>query len=98
VLRFSGSYLASARLPRVMQPTLNRLAAQTQQSFSAVVLEGDGGHRGAKRRLWLAQPPAGLWTAPGRAPARARHLGRVLLAALAPAELVTGSRAAAWRA
>ncbi|WP_273422600.1 helix-turn-helix domain-containing protein, partial [Curvibacter lanceolatus] len=41
VLRFSGSYLASARLPRVMQPTLNRLAAQTQQSFSAVVLEGD---------------------------------------------------------
>ena len=26
VLRFSGSYLASARLPRVLQPTLNRLA------------------------------------------------------------------------
>ena len=41
VLRFSGSYLASARLPRVLQPTLNRLAAQTQQSFSAVVLDGD---------------------------------------------------------
>src|SRR3989344_1092995 len=40
VLRFSGSYLASARLPRVLQPTLNRLAAQTQQSFSAVVLAG----------------------------------------------------------
>ena len=29
VLRFSGSYLASARLPRVIQPTLNRLTAQT---------------------------------------------------------------------
>ncbi|WP_421955111.1 IclR family transcriptional regulator domain-containing protein [Polaromonas sp.] len=41
VLRFSGSYLASARLPRVLQPTLNRLAAQTQQSFSAVVLDAD---------------------------------------------------------
>jgi IclR family transcriptional regulator, pca regulon regulatory protein len=41
VLRFSGSYLASARLPRVLQPTLNRLAAQTQQSFSCVVLDGD---------------------------------------------------------
>ena len=41
VLRFSGSYLASARLPRVLQPTLNRLAAQTQQSFSSVVLDGD---------------------------------------------------------
>src|SRR6202007_69696 len=33
VLRFSGSYLASARLPRVVQPTLNRLTAQTGESF-----------------------------------------------------------------
>ena len=41
VLRFSGSYLASARLPRVLQPTLNRLAAQTGESFSAVVLDDD---------------------------------------------------------
>jgi hypothetical protein len=40
-LRFSGSYLASARLPRVLQPTLDRLAAQTAESFSAVVLDGD---------------------------------------------------------
>ena len=36
VLRFSGSYLASARLPRAIQPTLNRLAVQAQESFSAV--------------------------------------------------------------
>ncbi len=41
VLRFSGSYLASSRLPRVLQPTLNRLAAQTQQSFSSAVLDAD---------------------------------------------------------
>jgi IclR family transcriptional regulator, pca regulon regulatory protein len=41
VLRFSGSYLASARLPRVLQPALNRLAAQTGESFSAVVRDGD---------------------------------------------------------
>ena len=41
VLRFSGSYLASSRLPRALQPTLNRLAAQTQESFSAVVLDGE---------------------------------------------------------
>jgi IclR family transcriptional regulator, pca regulon regulatory protein len=41
VLRFSGSYLASARLPRAVQPTLNRLAAQTQESFSVAVLDGD---------------------------------------------------------
>ncbi len=40
VLRLAGSYLASARLPRVVQPTLNRLAAQTQLPFSAAVLEG----------------------------------------------------------
>ncbi len=41
VLRFSGSYLGSARLPRLSQPTLNRLAAQTQESFSVVVRDGD---------------------------------------------------------
>jgi IclR family pca regulon transcriptional regulator len=41
VLRFSGSYLASARLPRALQPTLNRLAVQAQASFSAVVLDAD---------------------------------------------------------
>lgn len=41
VLRFSGSYLSSARLPRAVQPTLNRLAAQTRDSFSVAVLEGD---------------------------------------------------------
>ena len=41
VLRFSGSYLASARLPRAAQPTLNRLAAQTRDAFSVAVLEGD---------------------------------------------------------
>ena len=41
VLRFSGSYLASARLPRAIQPTLNRLAVQAQESFSAVVLDAD---------------------------------------------------------
>ena len=41
VLRFSGSYLASARLPRAIQPTLNRLAAQTGESFSAVVRDAD---------------------------------------------------------
>ena len=41
VLRFSGSYLASAQLPRVLQPTLNRLAAQTGEAFSAVVRDVD---------------------------------------------------------
>ncbi len=66
VLRFSGSYLASARLPRVMQPTLNRLAAQTQQSFSAVVLEGD-------EVVIVAR--SGVYGAPSRTMAYGLHLG-----------------------
>jgi IclR family transcriptional regulator, pca regulon regulatory protein len=41
VLRFSGSYLASARLPRAVQPVLNRLAAWSKDAFSVAVLEGD---------------------------------------------------------
>ncbi|NML48182.1 helix-turn-helix domain-containing protein [Ramlibacter sp. G-1-2-2] len=79
VLRFSGSYLASARLPRVIQPTLNRLAAQTGESFSAVVLDGEqvviiarsGHHRMLAYGLHLG----------ARLPAHATSTGRVLLAA-----------------
>lgn len=87
VLRLSGAYLASARLPRVLQPTLNRLAAQTQQSFSAVVLDGaevvivarSGGY-GAPTRLLAYGVHLGA-----RLPAHPTSTGRVLLAAL-PAE------------
>lgn len=88
VLRFSGSYLASARLPRAVQPTLNRLAAQTQESFSASVLDGDevvvigrsgyewkSGADGAVRVLAY-----GLHLG-ARLPAHATSTGRVLLAA-----------------
>jgi IclR family pca regulon transcriptional regulator len=89
VLRFSGSYLASARLPRVIQPTLNRLAAQTQESFSAVVLDGDevvivarSGVYGAPTRLLAYGLHLGA-----RLPAHATSTGRVLLAALSSAEL-----------
>ncbi len=82
VLRFSGSYLASARLPRLLQPTLNRLAALTRESFSAVVLDGDevvivarsasvGGQRILAYGLHLG----------ARLPAHATSTGRVLLAA-----------------
>lgn len=89
VLRLSGSYLASARLPRVLQPTLNRLAAQTQQSFSAVVLDGSevvivarSGGYGAPTRLLAYGVHLGA-----RLPAHPTSTGRVLLAALPPAEL-----------
>jgi IclR family transcriptional regulator, pca regulon regulatory protein len=78
VLRFSGSYLASARLPRLIQPTLNRLAAQTGESFSAVVLDGDQvviiARSGSSRMLAY-----GLHLG-ARLPAHATSTGRVLLA------------------
>lgn len=84
VLRFSGSYLASARLPRIVQPTLNRLAAQTGESFSAVVLDGDQG-------VIIARSGSGRLLAYGlhlgaRLPAHATSTGRVLLAAKTRAE------------
>lgn len=79
VLRFSGSYLASARLPRTIQPTLNRLAAQAGESFSAVVLDGD-------QVVIIARSGSAALLAYGlhlgaRLPAHATSTGRVLLAA-----------------
>ncbi|SFU50748.1 transcriptional regulator, IclR family [Polaromonas sp. YR568] len=91
VLRFSGSYLATARLPRAIQPALNRLAAQAQESFSVAVLDGDEiviiGRSGFE---WKS--PADGKTAPARVlayglhlgarlPAHATSTGRILLAA-----------------
>jgi IclR family pca regulon transcriptional regulator len=88
VLRFSGSYLASARLPRAIQPTLNRLAAQTQQSFSAGVLDGEEvvvvGRSGYE---WKNPSDAAVRVLAyglhlgARLPAHATSTGRVLLAA-----------------
>ncbi len=91
VLRFSGSYLATARLPRAVQPTLNRLAAQSQQAFSVAVLDGDEvvivGRSGFewKRGPQETNRPARV-TAYGlhlgaRLPAHATSTGQVLLAA-----------------
>ncbi len=90
VLRFSGSYLASSRLPRVLQPTLERLALRTGESFSAVVLGGDEGvivarsspvHAGAPSTVL----PYGLHLG-ARLPAHATSTGKVLLAALPKAD------------
>ena len=89
VLRLSGSYLASARLPRLVQPVLHRLAAQTGLSFSCVVRDGGevvivarSAVQGSDQRM-LAH---GLHLG-SRLPAHATSTGRVLLAALPPAEL-----------
>ena len=93
VLRFSGSYLASARLPRVLQPTLNRLAAQTAESFSAVVLDADQvvivARSGSE---WKSTPGGAVRVLAyglhlgARLPAHATSTGRVLLAAKAKSE------------
>ena len=40
VMQFSGNYLASAQLPRVVQPYLDQLAGQTGGAFSVVVADG----------------------------------------------------------
>lgn len=91
VLRLSGAYLASARLPRVIQPTLNRLAAETQDAYSAVVLDGDevviiaraaGASPGSSNRVLAYGMHLGA-----RLPAHATSTGRVLLAALQEEDL-----------
>lgn len=94
VLRFSGSYLASARLPRALQPTLNRLALQTHGAFSAVVLDGDEVVIVANSGQGFDPTPAsttrllayGLHLG-ARLPAYATSTGRVLLAAKTKADL-----------
>jgi IclR family pca regulon transcriptional regulator len=89
VLRFSGSYLASARLPRLLQPTLNHLAAVTHEAFSAVVADGAevvivarSGLHGASGRVTAYGLHLGA-----RLPAHATSTGRVLLAAMPPEAL-----------
>ncbi len=91
VLRFAGSYLASARLPRAVQPTLDRLAAQTRESFSVAVLEGDSVVVVARSVATVGPTPTrrlayGLHQGT-RLPAHASSTGCVLLAGLAPTEL-----------
>ncbi|MEY4756280.1 MAG: hypothetical protein RJA34_1178 [Pseudomonadota bacterium] len=94
VLRFSGSYLASARLPRVLQPMLGRLTASTQESFSAVVLDGDEVVIVARSGNDLRQHLIGMdrLLAYGlhlgaRLPAHATSTGQILLASKGRADL-----------
>ena len=84
VLRFSGSYLASARLPRLLQPTLNRLSALAGEPVSAVVLDGAA-------VVIVARSGSNAVLAYGlhlgaRLPAHATSTGRVLLAAKTKSE------------
>ena len=88
VLRFAGSYMATSRLPRTLQPTLNQLSHKTHASFSAVVLDGGEGVIVA-RSAGVAEPVRhlayGLHLG-ARLPAHATSTGRVLLANLAKSD------------
>lgn len=89
VLRLAGSYLSTARLPRAVQPALNRLSQETSEAFSVVVLDGvdaviiarSGEHRSTSRFM-----PMGIHLG-ARLPAFATSTGRVLMAALDLQEL-----------
>jgi IclR family pca regulon transcriptional regulator len=82
VLRLAGSYMATSRLPRTLQPTLNQMAQQTQAAFSAVVLDGNECVIVA-RSAGAAEPVRhlayGLHLG-ARLPVHATSTGRVLLA------------------
>jgi IclR family pca regulon transcriptional regulator len=85
VMRFSGSYLASSRLPRTVQPMLHKLALQSPHSFSVVVLD-------EAEVVIVARSDASRVLAYGlhlgaRLPAHATSTGRVLLAALSARSL-----------
>lgn len=91
VLRFSGSFLASSRLPRAVQPTLNRLSAQTGESFSVAVLDGHEvvivGRSGYAATASAPRVQAYGLHLGARLPAHATSTGRMLLAGLSAAQL-----------
>jgi IclR family transcriptional regulator, pca regulon regulatory protein len=84
VLRLAQSYMHSGRLPRLVQPELHRLVAALKEASSAGVLDGDD-------VICIAALTAGHLVSstlqPGtRVPAFCTANGRVLLAALQPAQ------------
>jgi IclR family transcriptional regulator, pca regulon regulatory protein len=84
VLRLAGNYLSSARLPRAVQPILNRLAADTGEAFSVAVLEGAEVvivARSGEHRTHSSVLPHGIHLG-ARLPVYATSTGRVLLADL----------------
>lgn len=85
VLRLGHSYTYSARLPRVIQPQLQRLAYAIQEAACAGVLDGDdviNVSAASAGRLVSATLQPGT-----RVPAHCTANGRVLLAALPQAEV-----------
>jgi IclR family transcriptional regulator, pca regulon regulatory protein len=89
VLRLAGNYLASARLPRVVQPTLNRLSATLDCAVSVAVLDDADVvivARSGEQRMLRRALPFGTHLG-ARLPAFATSTGRILLAQLSRAQL-----------
>ncbi|MCE2916380.1 MAG: helix-turn-helix domain-containing protein [Rubrivivax sp.] len=99
VLRLAGAYLRSARLPRLLQPVLDRLALATDEACSAVVLDGAQVVIVARSMPAAGRNPAHARSAPmqfaqglhlgARLAAHATSTGRMLLACLRPRDLST---------
>lgn len=84
VLELGFSYLSAQSLPEVAQPHLEALSRATEESSSASVL--DGGDIVYVARVPIRRIMSVGITIGTRFPAYATSMGRVLLAALSPAE------------
>lgn len=84
LLRLGHAYLSSTPLPRIVQPYLEQLAEWTEESCSVSILDGNEivyVARASQRRVMSIGLSVG-----SRLPAYCASMGRVLLAALPPAE------------
>ncbi|GAA5185289.1 IclR family transcriptional regulator PcaU [Acinetobacter kookii] len=84
ILKFSGSYLGGAQLPKISQPLLNLLTNQTSLIFSVMVLDGYEAitiARSAAHQQTDRVNPYGLHLG-NRLPAHATSAGKILLAHL----------------
>lgn len=84
ILKFSGSYLGGAQLPKMSQPLLNLLTNQTSLIFSVMVLDGYEAitiARSAAHQQTDRVNPYGLHLG-NRLPAHATSAGKILLADL----------------
>ncbi|WP_442862796.1 IclR family transcriptional regulator PcaU [Acinetobacter sp. ME22] len=82
VLKFSGTYLSGAPLPKISQPLLNLLTNQTSLIFSVMVLDGYEAitvARSAAHQQTDRVNPYGLHLG-NRLPAHATSAGKILLA------------------
>ncbi|HEX2655828.1 MAG TPA: IclR family transcriptional regulator C-terminal domain-containing protein [Xanthobacteraceae bacterium] len=84
ILRLGYAYLASSRFPQLLQPYVETLSEEIEESCSASILDG---HeviyiaRSAKKRIMSVDLSVG-----SRLPAYCTSMGRVLLASLDPAD------------